>query len=133
MWSRRVRLQLLAMLVLGGVAGVLLEFALDPIEETHPGITVLGLLAGVLLVGTAGGYWVHRTVEALDGPDERIQAIELRASRRSQGLLVAGTAVLAGVLSIPWVDLPVATLLASLLVGSLLVHESSIEYYRRRM
>ena len=113
--------------------GVLLEAAMDPFEGNSPGLAPIGLVLGILVGGVVIGRWFDRKKNGLDGPDERQRAIERRASRLSHGTLAFGVAALALVLTLPWVELPVATLLWALLVGSIAVHELSIERFRRQM
>lgn len=131
MWSREKRLSALGLLVAGVVVGVGLEFALDPLEDD--GLAWVGLLLGVLVFGGVIGHWFSRRYNEAGDVDERFQEIERRASRWSHGTLTAGVGTLALVLLLPWVELPVAALLWALLVGSVLVHELSVEYYSRRM
>lgn len=131
MWSRRKRLTLIGLIVASAVAGVALEPLLDPLEDG--GLAWVGLLVGVTILGGAGGYWFDRRVEKVGDPDERLQSIELRASRLAHGVLLVGVASTAFLLWFPLVEIPVGPALWVLVVASLLVHEAAIEYYRRRM
>ena len=131
MESRPSRTLFLAVIAGGVVFGILLEAATDPFEEA--GLAWIGLVLGTLVFGGVCGYWYRRTRKSLDEPDERLREIERRGSRLSHGALTVGLAALALVLSVPWVEAPVAPLLWALLVGSLAAHELSVEYYRRRM
>jgi len=131
MESRQHRLLYLVVIVAGFVFGVGLEPVLDPLERQN--LAWIGLVAAMLVGGVAACYWYKRKARSIGGPDERLQRIELRASRRSQRTLVAGVAVLALIAVLPWAELPVAVLLGALLVAGIAVHELSIEYDRRRM
>lgn len=131
MWSRKKRLKALGLAAAGVVFGVGLEPLLDPFEGT--GYAALGLALGLLTLGAIGAHFFGRRFDEIGEIDERQQAIERRASRHSHGVLTAGVGSLALILSLPWVQLPVAALLWALLVGSITVHELSIEYHRRRM
>ena len=131
MQTRHARLLYVPMIAAALVAGVAMEAAVDPYEGT--GIAALGLVVGALVAGGVGSYWYKRRVAMMDGPDERLQKIELRASRQSHGLLTLGVAGIAAVPSFTFYDGPVTTALWVLLAGSILVHELSIEFYRRQM
>lgn len=131
MKTRKVRKLLLLEIAAAVTLGVLLEAAMDPFEEA--GLAWIGLVLGVVVFAVVIGRWFDRKKNGLDGPDERQRAIERRASRLSHGTLALGVAALALVLTLPWVELPVATLLWALLLGSIAVHELSIERFRRQM
>jgi len=131
MWSREKRLLSLGLLAAGVVFGVVLEAGMDPFEDQ--GLAWVGLVVGVLVFAGVGAHWFSRRYESAGDVDERFQEIERRASRWSHGTLTVGVGTLALVLLLPWVQLPVAALLWALLVGSVLVHELSVEYYSRRM
>jgi len=131
MWSIDKRLLTLGLLGVGIAGGIALEVVLDPLEEA--GLAWVGLLVGVVVLGGVAGHWFSRRVERAGEIDERFREIERRASRWSHGTLTAGVGTLALVLLLPWVRLPVAALLWALLVGSVVVHELSVEYYSRRM
>jgi len=131
MWSREKRLLTVALLVAGVALGVGLEALADPLEEQN--LAWLVLLVGLLVFGGAVGHWASRRFEQSGEIDERFQEIERRASRWSHGALTVGVGLLALVLLVSWVEVPVAALLWALLVGSVAVHELSVEYYSRRM
>lgn len=132
MWSRRKRLKAIGLAGAGVVFGAGLELLLDPFEGT--GYAALGLVLGMVALGAIGAHFFGRRFDEAGEIDERKQAIERRASRYSHGTLIAGIGVLAVVVtSLPWANVPVGVVLWTLLIGSVVIHEGSIEYYRRRM
>lgn len=130
MLIRRRRLLLVPFFLAAVAGGVVLEAILDPYEGM--GLAPLGLLLGIVAGAGVGGWYFRKCTRFLSD-DERIRAIEMRASRLSHGLLVYGVGGLAVLLWVPWSELPAAPLLGSLLVGSIVVHEVAVEYYRRSM
>lgn len=131
MWSREKRLTTVVLLVAGVALGVGLEALADPLEEQ--GLAWLVLLVGMLVFGGVLGHLASRRFDESGDIDERFQEIERRASRWSHGTLTVGVGTIALVLLLPWVEVPVAALLWALLVGSVVVHELSVEYYSRQM
>lgn len=128
---RSARLAHLPVLAGAVAVGAVLEAAMDPYEPR--GHAWIGLVLGLVAVAAVAAYVYRRFYAALDRPDERARAIERRASRLGHATLTVGLLWLAVALSLPWARDAVWPLAWVLLVGSIAVHEVSIEYYRRRM
>lgn len=111
--------------------GSLLEFAMDPFEAT--GQAWIGLLGGLLILGPLIAYLYLRKVPLEEDPDERFRRIERRASRITHGVLTIGLGLLALAVSLPWLRSSVWPAIWALLLAGIVVHEGSIEYYRRQM
>ena len=119
--------------VIIGILGVAVMFGHDVLVEFGFEGSRLGAALVVVVTGATGSYFYENRLQQTKELDERVERIRRSAAEWAFGIQTGTLALVFVVLHFGSQDLPIVPVLLAIMIGSVVIYELAIEYYRRRM
>jgi len=119
--------------VVVGILGIAVMFSYDVLVEFGLGGSRLGAALFVVISAGGGTYLYENRLKQTKEIDERVERIRRSAAEWAFGIQTASIALVFVVLYFGRQELPTVPILLAIMIGSVVVYELAMKYYRQQM